>query len=86
MRVDKFLKEARIIKRRSVAKKLCESGKVLINNVVAKPASEVKVLDIVSIDYSERKENIKVVSLKKPLKKEEACDMFERFIDTENYE
>lgn len=49
MRIDKYLKVSRLVKRREVAKTLCDKGLVLINSKVAKPANEVKVGDILTI-------------------------------------
>ena len=61
MRIDLFLKDARIIKRRTIAKEYCERGLVLINGKVAKPSSEVKSDDIVNITFGEKNFDIKVV-------------------------
>ncbi|MFA5576398.1 MAG: RNA-binding S4 domain-containing protein [Tissierellaceae bacterium] len=52
MRIDKYLKNARIIKRRTIAKEACEQGRVLINGKLAKPGDEVKVGDRVEINFS----------------------------------
>lgn len=49
MRLDLFLKETRLIKRRTIAKELCDAGKVLINNKISKPSAEVKEGDIVTL-------------------------------------
>ena len=61
MRIDLFLKEARVIKRRTIAKEYCERGLVLINGKVAKPSSEVKDGDIVNITFGEKNFDIKAV-------------------------
>ena len=61
MRIDLFLKEARIIKRRTIAKEYCERGLVLINGKVAKPSAEVKNDDIVNITFGEKNFDIKAV-------------------------
>ena len=61
MRIDLFLKEARIIKRRTIAKEYCERGLVLINGKTAKPSSEVNNNDIVNITFGEKKFDIKAV-------------------------
>ena len=55
MRIDLFLKEARLIKRRSIAKEYCVRGLVLINGKVAKPSSEVVSGDIINITFGEKK-------------------------------
>ena len=64
MRLDKFLKVSRLIKRRSVANEVSEMGRVLVNNTPAKPAKQLKENDIITIEYANR--NIKVKVLKIP--------------------
>lgn len=54
MRLDKFLKVSRVIKRRTVANDACDAGRVMINGKVAKASSEVKIGDIVEIKYGEK--------------------------------
>lgn len=61
MRIDLFLKDARIIKRRTIAKEYCERGLVLINGKLAKPSSEVKTDDIINITFGEKNFDIKAV-------------------------
>lgn len=51
MRLDKFLKVSRLIKRRTVANEVCDSARVFVNNNPAKPAKQLKVGDIISIEY-----------------------------------
>lgn len=77
MRLDKFLKVSRIIKRRSVAKEASASDKVLINGRVAKPSAEVKVGDIIEVNYYKKKVKIKVTALMDSTKKEDALEMYE---------
>ena len=60
MRIDLFLKEARIIKRRTIAKEYCLRGLVLINSKIAKPSSEVNEGDIVNITFGEKNFDILV--------------------------
>ncbi len=62
MRIDKFLKVTRIIKRRSVATEACDTKRIQINNKVAKPSKQVKVGDIISICFGDRTVTIKVLS------------------------
>ncbi len=64
MRLDKFLKVSRLIKRRTVANEVSEMGRVLVNNISAKPAKQLKENDIITIEYANR--NIKVKVLKIP--------------------
>lgn len=61
MRLDKFLKVSRLIKRRTVANTVSEMGRVLVNGNPAKPAKQLKVGDIVEIEYSNRVEKIEVL-------------------------
>lgn len=77
MRLDKFLKVSRIIKRRTVAKEASDSDKVLINGRIAKPSSEVKVGDIIEINYFKKKVRVKVTAILASTKKEDAKEMFE---------
>ncbi|WP_028829494.1 RNA-binding S4 domain-containing protein [Proteocatella sphenisci] len=77
MRIDKFLKVSRIIKRRTVAKDASDAGVVMINGKEAKPSSKVKEGDILEITFGERKLKIKVLNIKDSTKKEDAVDMYE---------
>ena len=61
MRLDKFLKVSRIIKRRTVANTVSEMGRVLVNGNLAKPAKQLKVGDIIEIEYTNRTEKYQVL-------------------------
>lgn len=61
MRLDKFLKVSRLIKRRTVANTVSEMGRVLVNGNSAKPAKQLKVGDIIEIEYSARSEKVEVL-------------------------
>ena len=61
MRLDKFLKVSRLIKRRTVANTVSEMGRVLVNGNSAKPAKQLKVGDIIEIEYSNRTEKVEVL-------------------------
>lgn len=63
MRLDKYLKVSRIIKRRTVACEACEQGKVSVNGKTAKPSVNVKVGDIIEVAFGERKLKVEVVSI-----------------------
>lgn len=76
MRIDKYLKISRIIKRRTVAQEACEGGKVEINGKTAKPSTEVKVGDIVTVTFGSKTLKIEVLSLKEVIKKEEADSLY----------
>ena len=61
LRLDKFLKVSRLIKRRTVANTVSEMGRVLVNGLPAKPAKQLKVGDIIEIEYSNRIEKVEVL-------------------------
>ncbi|MGX7108794.1 RNA-binding S4 domain-containing protein [Facklamia miroungae] len=77
MRLDKFLKISRIIKRRTVAKEVADQGRVQINGQVAKSSSTVKVEDEIKITFGNRMMVIKVKQLQESTKKEDAAKMYE---------
>lgn len=77
MRIDKFLKNSRLIKRRAVAKEACEGGRVLINGKIAKAGSEVKVDDVIQITFGIRQMSVKVLELIESPRKETASDMYQ---------
>ena len=76
MRLDKYLKVSRIIKRRTVAKEACESGRVTINAKVAKASTEIKEDDIIEIAFANRSIKAKVINIAEHVKKEDAKDMY----------
>ncbi|MDO5021902.1 MAG: RNA-binding S4 domain-containing protein [Eubacteriales bacterium] len=77
MRLDKFLKVSRIIKRRTVAKEACDGGRVSINDKIAKAGTEVQEGDIIEIRFGAKTSKYKVLSLKEAIRKEEAGLMFQ---------
>lgn len=77
MRLDKYLKVSRIIKRRTVAKEACESGRVSINGKIAKPGTDIKQGDIIEIRFSGKTIKAKILSVNEHAKKEEAHMMYE---------
>lgn len=77
MRIDKFLKVSRILKRRTVAREACDGGKVIINGKEVKPSHPVKVGDVVEIDYASGVLKFKVLDVKETVKKDEAKDLYE---------
>ncbi|AGK99274.1 RNA-binding S4 domain-containing protein [Clostridium pasteurianum] len=81
MRLDKYLKISRIIKRRTVAKEACESGRVFINGKLAKPSSEVNEEDIIEIKYSEKVLKAKIMNISNHVLKENANQMYEIISD-----
>jgi len=76
MRIDKFLKVSRIIKRRTIANEACDAGRVLINDKVIKSSAEVKVGDIVEVLFGGKSVKVEVLSLKETTKKDEAQELF----------
>lgn len=76
MRLDKYLKVSRIIKRRTVANEACSAGRVTINGKVAKPSSEVSEGDVISIRLGARLFTAEVVSVREYATKESADDMY----------
>ncbi len=77
MRIDKYLKVARILKRRTAAKELALNQRVLINDKVAKASSEIKINDIVEISFGNRVLKFKVLSLAQQVKKADAEMLYE---------
>ncbi|MCI8631521.1 MAG: RNA-binding S4 domain-containing protein [Firmicutes bacterium] len=77
MRIDKFLKNSRLIKRRTIAKEACEQERVMINGKPAKPGSEVKIGDIINIRFGSSEITVKVLLLTESSKKEEAANMYQ---------
>lgn len=76
MRIDKFLKVSRIIKRRTVANEACDAKRVLINGNVAKASATVKQGDIVEIKFGTKTMKIEVVNVNDNVKKDEAVNMY----------
>ena len=77
MRIDKFLKVSRILKRRTVAQEACAGGKVMINGKEVKPAHPVKAGDVVEIDYATGTLKFKIINVKETVKKDEAASLYE---------
>ena len=77
MRLDKYLKVSRVIKRRSVANEACDTGHVSINGKVAKPSAEVKVGDVVTIRFGEKQTVFRILSVAEVVRKDDAASMYE---------
>lgn len=77
MRLDKYLKISRLIKRRTVAKDVCEGEKVSINGRVSKPSAEVKPGDIITVDMRNHIIEVKVLSTPPNVRAEQAHTLFE---------
>ena len=76
MRLDKYLKVSRLIKRRTVANEACDAGRVLINDKPAKASSNVKEGDIITIQFGNKDVKVEVLDIQETTKKEEAKDLF----------
>ena len=75
MRLDKFLKVSRVIKRRTVANEACDAGRVLVNGRVAKAGLEIKVGDIVEIKFGDKMAKFEIVNVNEVVAKHDASDM-----------
>ncbi|MFK4566164.1 RNA-binding S4 domain-containing protein [Enterococcus sp. UD-01] len=82
MRLDKFLKVSRIIKRRTVAKEVADKGRIQINGLLAKSSSNVKIGDQVKIQFGNKLLEIKVMELHDSTKKEDAEKMYQVISET----
>jgi ribosomal 50S subunit-recycling heat shock protein len=82
MRLDKYLKVSRLIKRRTLAKEASNSERILVNGKVAKPSKELKVNDIVTIEFGKKEISVKVLSLNPVIKKDDASSMYELISET----
>lgn len=76
MRLDKYLKVSRLIKRRTVANEACDNGRVMINDKVAKASTDVKVGDIITISFGNKDVKVEVTDVQETVKKEEAKELF----------
>lgn len=77
MRLDKFLKVSRIIKRRTVANDACSGGRVSLNGRTAKPGAEVKAGDVMEIRFGNRVGKYRILDVKETVRKEGAADLYE---------
>ncbi len=77
MRLDKYLKVSRLIKRRTVAKEVADHEKIMVNNKLSKPSTDIKINDIISIRFGMKIVTIKVLSINEYTKKDESNLMYE---------
>ena len=77
MRVDKFLKISRILKRRTISKELALHQRIKINDRLVKPSHEVKIGDILEVQYGSRILGVRILSIQEKVKKETAMEMYE---------
>ena len=80
MRIDKFLKVSRVIKRRTVASEACTNGRIKINEKVAKPSSEVKVGDIVEIVFGDKTLKFRILKVCETVKVQDVDSLIEYII------
>ncbi len=76
MRLDKYLKVSRLIKRRTVANEACDAGRVLINDKPAKASANVKQGDIITIQFGNKDVRVEVLDIQETVKKDEAKELF----------
>ncbi len=76
MRLDKYLKTARLIKRRTVANEACDAGKITVNGIVAKASYQVKIDDVIAITLGAKTITIKVTNINEYANKETAADCY----------
>lgn len=77
MRLDKFLKVSRIIKRRTLSKEIAESERVLVNDKVAKPSTQLKIGDLITVEFGTRRLVVKVLQLKEHVLKNDSTMLYE---------
>jgi len=82
MRIDKFLKVSRIIKRRTLAKEVCDGDRVMINGRRAKAGTEVKVGDTVAIDFGRRQLTVQILEVRENVRAAEARELYEVTAET----
>jgi ribosomal 50S subunit-recycling heat shock protein len=82
MRLDKYLKVSRLIKRRTLAKDVAESERILVNDIIKKPSYDLKIGDVITIMFCNKIVKVRVVSLETSTKKQDASSMYE-FISEE---
>lgn len=76
MRLDKYLKVSRLIKRRTVANEACDAGRVMVNGKPVKASYNVKLNDVIEIQFGNRSVKVQVTGISETVKKEEAGDMY----------
>lgn len=76
MRLDKYLKVSRLIKRRTVANEACDSGRVMVNGKVAKASSKITEGDIIKITFGNKQVEVEVILVKETVRKDDAGEMY----------
>ncbi|BCK01673.1 RNA-binding S4 domain-containing protein [Anaerocolumna chitinilytica] len=80
MRLDKFLKVSRLIKRRTIANEACDAGRVLINGKTAKASASVKEGDIIEIGFGSKAVKVKVLDVQETVRKDDAKELYEYIV------
>ena len=81
MRIDKFLKVSRLLKRRTLAQEACDGGRVKVNGKVVKPSYTIKIGDLVEIGFNSGTVRFNVLAIKETVRKEEAENLYEILAD-----
>ncbi|MCM1104684.1 MAG: RNA-binding S4 domain-containing protein [bacterium] len=76
MRLDKYLKVSRLIKRRTVANEACDAGRVTINDRPAKASAEVKAGDVIAIKFGDKEVRVEVLAVQETVRKDDAAGLF----------
>lgn len=76
MRLDKYLKVSRLIKRRTVANEACDAGRVSINGKTARASADVRVGDVISIQFGNKEVRVEVLNVQETIHKEEAAELY----------
>ena len=76
MRLDKYLKVSRLIKRRTIANEACDAGRVIVNGKPARASYDVKVGDVLEIHFGEKAVRAEVLAVQETVRKENASEMF----------
>ena len=84
MRLDKFLKTSRLIKRRTVANEACDASRIMVNGRVAKASYDVKIGDEIIVTFASRSVTVRVTDIRETTKKTEAFGMYEVISETES--
>ncbi len=82
MRVDKYLKVSRIIKRRPIAKEVADKGRIKVNGILAKSSTDLKINDEIEIRFGNKNLLVRVLEMKDSTKKEDAAKMYEIIKET----
>ena len=83
MRLDKFLKVSRLIKRRTVANEACDTSRILVNGKIAKASYNVKIGDLITVTFGAKSLTVKVLMIKETTKKTESQGMYEVISETD---